>query len=327
MFHVKQLRSYYTNPYKVSEDVRDNVSEYTVDVDAWTVVSEDDYLANVLASKWAKYSDFAQKAGNKVKPMRIHNYGGFQVGSMRYGVVPNTVKTLLSVTGSLSGVTYEDMLQYSLRATRVDVQSTFFLISPMPDLVSQMYDARQMRGENWRGGLKRWKLIQGKEGDTLYVGTRGSGKFIRVYDKSFQYSGNISPGWVWRFEMEYGTGYSDALWQDMRDIQERKGDIKEYLIKRLWGDLWGMGVALPVSIEAMADNERKKVTRVSDKDRYISWLNNTVRPVVSWLIAMGYGTEVSESLDLQKNFLDLVDGNDLVQATLSLLDENGDDIL
>lgn len=323
MFHVKQLRSYYTSPYKVSNDVIEEVTEYQVTCDAYTVITEDDYLVNVLAAKWAKYSEFAQRTGNKVKPYRNNQYRGWQVGSMRYAINPYGKGTLLSVTGSLSDVTIEEVLGFSLRATRFDIAATFFLSSPLPDYAAQLYDARVMQGDKGRIPIGQWKLLSSPTGDTLYVGTRGTGKFIRVYDKSLQYTGVAERGYVWRFEMEYGTGYADTLFQQLRTEIDNERSISDYMVKRLWGDCYQKGVALPVRVEALADNELRKDKKPTDKDRYLTWIGKTVRPVVQWLVAMGYGEDVSEALGVQQNFLDIIDQNELVQAAISLTGPEG----
>lgn len=323
MFHVKQLQHYYTSPYKVTADVVDEVAEFRTSCDAYTVLTSSEYEVNVLASKWAKYSEFAQKAGNKVKPYKNNQYTGWQVASMRYGTKYQRLDTLLSVTGDLADVTCEEMLGFTLRASRVDIAATFFLSSPIPDYASQMYDARMMQGDAGRTPKKAWELRQSESGDTLYVGNRNKGKFIRVYDKSFQYTGMQERGYIWRFELEYGIGYADTLWQQLRIELENERDIKDYMIKRLWADCYQKGVQLPVKVEALDNSELRKDKVPTDKTRYLSWMNKTVRPVVQWMMAMGYGEEVAEALGIQQNFMDIIEQDELLQAVLTLTGPEG----
>ena len=320
---MKQFKQYYTSPYKVSNDVREEVQGYRTTCDAYTLMTDSEYEVNVLSSKWAKYSAFAQKNGNKVKPFRNNQYVGWQVASMRYGNIYGRLDTMLAVTGNLADVTLEEMLSFSLRASRVDIACTFDLSSPFPDYASQMYDARVLSGENGRTPLSMWKLIQSERGDTLYVGKRGTGKFLRVYDKTFEATGITERGYVWRFEMEYSTGYADPLWQQLRIELENERSIPDYMIRRLWGDSYAKGVALPVRIEELGLGDNKKDKQHTDKDRYISWLNKTVRPAVQWLIAMGYGEEVAEALGIQQNFMDILEQNELLKATISLQGPDG----
>ena len=155
------------------------------------------------------------------------------------------------------------------------------------------------------------------------MGKRGTGKFIRVYDKSFQYTGMLERGYVWRFELEYGVGYADTLWQQLRTELENERPIKDYMIKRVWGDLYQKGVALPVRVEALDNSELRKDRQPTDKDRYLTWMERTVRPVVQWMVAMGYGEEVSEALGMQQSFLEIVDQNDLVQVAISMTGPEG----
>jgi len=320
---VKQFKAYYTSPYKVAQDVISEVGEFRTTCDAYTVLTSNEYEVNVLASKWAKYSEFAQKAGNKVKPYKNNQYIGWQIASMRYATMYNKIDTLLSVTGDLAEVTLEEMLGFTLRASRVDIAATFFFTTPIPDFASQCYDARMAMGEAGKVPRKQWKLIQSENGDTLYVGTRGTGKFIRVYDKSFQYSGTSERGYIWRFEMEYGVGYADTLWQQLRIELENERSIQDYMIKRLWGDCYQKGIMLPVKVEALDTTELRKDKRPTDKDRYLSWMNKTVRPVVQWMIAMGYGEEVSEALGLQTSFIEILEQDELVQAVITLTGPEG----
>jgi len=320
---VKQLKAYYTSPYKVSQDVISEVSEFRTTCDAYTVLTSSEYEVNVLASKWARYSEFAQKAGNKVKPFKNNQYNGWQVASMRYGTAYGRIDTLLSVTGDLADITLEEMLGFTLRASRVDIAATFVFTTPVPDFASQLYDARMIMGDAGKTPRKQWRIIQSENGDTLYVGTRGTGKFLRVYDKSFQYTGMQERGYIWRFEMEYGVGYADTLWQQLRIELENDRPLQDYMIRRLWGDCYQKGVMLPVKVEAMDSNELRKDKRPTDKDRYLTWMTKTVRPVVQWLIAMGYGEEVSEALGIQQNFMDILDQDELVQAVITLTGPEG----
>ena len=320
---MKQLRAYYTSPYKVSQDVIEEVTEFRTTCDAYTVITSNEYEVNVLASKWAKYSEFAQKAGNKVKPYKNNQYIGWQVASMRYATLYNKIDTLLGITGDLSDATLEEMLSFTLRATRVDIAATFFLNTPIPDYASQLYDARMVQGESGRTPRSMWQLRQSETGDTLYVGKRGTGKFIRVYDKSFQYTGMQERGYIWRFELEYGIGFADTLWQQLRIEQENERDVKDYMIRRLWGDCYQKGVQLPCRVEALDSNELRKDKIPSDKTRYLTWLNRTVRPVVQWMVAMGYGEEVSEALGLQQSFMDIVEQDELLQAVITMTGPEG----
>lgn len=313
---MKHFRDDYLTPYKVSQDVREEVSGFEIGIDAYTVVTDEAYVSNVLATKWSKYSDFAQKGGHKVKPFKMHQYSGWQVASVRYANKYSGVGSLLGVTGKMANSTYRDLLQFTLRATRVDIAATFFLTNSMPHYAEKIYEARQLMGAKWKVPIGQYKLIQGNSGDTLYVGKRGTGKYLRMYDKSYDYPTQGERGVVWRFEIEYSGGYAEGLWKQLAGYDRQELDIESSILKTLWGDCWNKGVALPVSVQGINDYQIKRDKNPPDKARYLTWLSSSVAPAVKWLIAMGWAEEVKEALGLQMNFMDILEQQEDIDKIL-----------
>ena len=96
---------------------------------------------------------------------------------------------LFRVSGFIADEAYRQLLskQIDFKLTRVDAQITCpckQLIDP--ELWAQ-FNARQRKEENHRGyGRKVTFVTDNVKGHTLYIGSRMSGKFIRVYQKTLE---------------------------------------------------------------------------------------------------------------------------------------------
>lgn len=119
-----------------------------------------------------------------------------------------------------------------------------------------------------------WNLIQGRKGTTLYVGSRTSEKFLRIYDKAAE-QGTDGP-W-YRIELECKGDFARGIAQHVDangydyygDIIKGFCDFPEYVS-------WQEILTSPTLLEGIPKPEKQRDT--------FSWLMKSVAPSVARLL-------------------------------------------
>ena len=133
------------------------------------------------------------------------------VGRIAWGGESQRGRTWLSFSGTLCARVTDwqavalALVTWDARITRVDLAHDDFLGLIRLDEIQAMY----LAGDFNNGGRRPtcslagdWLEVSGK-GRTFYVGRRGNGKFLRIYEKGKQLGDANSP-WV-RWEVEFGS--------------------------------------------------------------------------------------------------------------------------
>lgn len=164
--------------------------------------------------------------------------------------------------------------------TRVDYAVDLRLSKPDSGLANRWYESDV--GKNCR----RDKLT----GETLYLGSRLSPIYGRVYDKSTRYGDAPGAGSVWRFELEAKKVQARRLakaWSNAEFKGQHIGAVIAHQFKK-----WG--VKLP--IEGL---RVKAELAVITESATIQWLRHTVRPSIERLISAGRESQVKAALGEQ----------------------------
>lgn len=116
------------------------------------------------------------------------------------------------------------------------------------DLAVDLYDggelahrvARAVRRKVVRTAARQTSVIEGitgKGGITSYIGSRGSTRFVRVYDKNAESGGKVAAS---RFELQANSEFASELWKSIRQpSQDQLNTVAYAAINGLvsdWGD-------------------------------------------------------------------------------------------
>jgi len=128
-------------------------------------------------------------------------YDGWSIGGMDYG--ERNEETLLRLHGAAASSYWKLFVRLATNVSRVDLQTTFVVDPPMPHLVSTYYN-------NLHPSEVQFTRVENtaQRGQTLYVGSRSSDVFGRIYDKGVQSGVGPFPGHLWRYELEYKNYYA-----------------------------------------------------------------------------------------------------------------------
>jgi hypothetical protein len=180
-----------------------------------------------------------------------------------------------------------------MRVTRIDLAVTFALAHPQ-SLVRQ---AAEHARDDWNVVLP----ARGRGGGTLYIGSRSSDAFGRLYDKGAELNrfldekNQISTDYLWRAEVEYKSKRARAVYEEF-DLAVRSANHRKFVAETVLTWFQGRGCYLPVIA-----GERSIVSvasRCTDDVRTVKWLREQVRPAVLRLADNGQLDLASDALGL-----------------------------
>lgn len=241
---------------------------------------------------WDIYAAYRkQKEIEGGKAQQFHNgwYAGERIEKLRWGHNPN-IGYIMVASGRDAERLYQRFQPTKSKVTRLDLCFDF-IFSDKQNLAEKLYKGLQ---EGVKNRQRKSSLFRNSSGGaTLYIGSRQSDQFGRLYDKGVQSKTNV-PGKHWRAEVEYKKPRSGninrSLYEVSRDDRENKicDTVAEWFADRN-AELFpsrGTFNTLHYSVEA----------RQTTADRKLAWLRTQVAPSVRQLVEAGYGREVLDNL-------------------------------
>lgn len=277
--------------YKFDEVIYDSEA-----VDALTITSKSIAGRAMLAGILRRVQEEKQD-GELGKEFKAMGYRGWQVGSIRYGkrldgsAIFSTGEDAMYLTAML----VDDYDVTEVKTTRIDVCLDVAMQENAKGCLRKIRDSAHFKEANDRA-KREYTLIESSTGETLYIGSRQSGRFGRIYDKSASYG--LTEGWVYRFEIETKKQVAPQMFRAVFPEQEDgtfkwdgyqnrvRGIVKAQFVK--WGVL--------VSFTADTMDLVRAESRISTVDSNLEWLSRSVKPVVSKLRGAGYEQLVLTSL-------------------------------
>ena len=235
-------------------------------------------------------------------------YRGLQCGSVRWG--SRLDGSALFSSGSDAMIITKLLLEgynyLELNTTRVDLCIDVALKIPMRGWLRGLREDDGFRDLHSQANRKT-TLIESDTGDTLYIGSRHSGRFGRVYDKSLAYG--VDLGSVYRFEIETKKQVSPAVFKRLFPECEDVTYAWDFFPSRCRGIIQSQFATWGIALNLQSDNVEnlRAETRISTIDSQLEWLSRTVAPMLVKLKQAGYQSSMLDALGL-----DMVDfGADL----------------
>lgn len=218
------------------------------------------------------------------RPWRFKGFSGRSTEGVRYGVRGEEGIAILS--GSRAAAHWAEIAGLATNITRIDLALTVEFDVPMPHLAREFY-REAMESGNANYGY----VTSTRGGSTLYVGSRTSQFYGRLYDKSAE-QGEES-GKVWRWEVEVKKPKAKMAISTLIDQESPAEWIHNYI--HAWFTMRGIecpqpGLYLDTALEIGA------IVKTTDKT--IAWLRSQVKPAVHKLITSGFRDQVQEALGL-----------------------------
>lgn len=245
-----------------------------------------------LTRLWAKYSSQQTNLGEKTKKGGFQGFQGALCGCVFFGRREETL--LLRVSGNLADEVFPQIELAQVKFTRLDFQVTVRLPVYDGSIAQDLAWRRAHDAEHLGETLSpKQRLVQGYgEGDTLYIGSRTSPRFGRLYDKQKE-SPTEAYDRCWRFEIEYKR----VMAPKVAEWLERQPDPARAIAEAVKGQYEAWDIECPVN--ARAELIPGSIgRRTFDNDRALGWLHTQVRPSVEKLLATVHVEDILEALGL-----------------------------
>lgn len=215
-------------------------------------------------------------------------YSGFRLDSLFWGARRDS--SIIRASGPIAHQLAYQLQMCGCKPSRVDLATTFLLSEDTPafaaDLLPGVLDAREGQPEARR---RRVTMLQGLgDGDTLYIGSRASEQYGRIYDKSRE-QGHGGKEFAWRAEVEYKGDHARAIWELLRMETAKEAAVASLVYN--W--FTERGAALPRPDSTVLAIRPAVPARSPDDGRAFDWLSKQVAPVVERLGAR-YGRAAVE---------------------------------
>lgn len=200
-------------------------------------------------------------------------YTGFKAGAVCWGVRGDG--EFLQVSGRVASCVEKAELPRSGKCARVDLALTVQLEEDLQTRAQELYEALSAESRKQVGARKRKVHVHlsNGDGDTLYLGSRSSRAYGRVYDKGRESKGQYPLG-TWRYEVEahneVASSYLPMVVEAQEPGQACLGLVHDWFKRR--------GVETPITPNG-ATSSRLHLEKVDREDwRWLRWIETQVRP-------------------------------------------------
>lgn len=245
---------------------------------------------------YTKYRDEKKKEANEELPFSNGYYSGLRIAKMQWGYEKH-LGYIVIISGADAERYWNRLSPKDARVTRIDLCVDFVKKEPQY-LANDLFMAI---GKERKETTPRLSLYIGPEGgDTLYVGSRHSQQFGRLYDKGVE-SGTAPPGYFWRAEVEYKKPLAGLMATELKEetSQNRVPAIRDTVLH--W--FTDRGIEVPENVAGKTNISVSVEARITTADKKLAWLRTQVGPTVRQLVSLGLGKEVMKSLLIEEGDL------------------------
>lgn len=258
-------------------------------VDWLTSTTDEPKAARRLWTKATFWLNQEASRGNDVRTWTMSGYKGHASGSVQMGERPDGL--IVRLGGHMAHDYWREVFELTQRASRIDTQYTIrFDVDPA--VVIKKLHGQCQRWSKRRKAPRSFSCYTSSDGSsTLYLGSRESETFGRIYDK-WRESKQESNRNAVRFETEWKGTKAKLVATHLassENVAASCASLTAGVVQDSGGSSW-------VSTEA--HHTLCVPTLTSDAERRLQWLRSQVRPVVARLLEVGLRDEVLESLSL-----------------------------
>lgn len=226
--------------------------------------------------------------GSRMRDWGMAGYRGWQCEGVQFGVRPDGAVARLS--GSTAHTHWRDFYEMADNISRVDYQVTTRNRWPAHVRIGRERKAR-IQWQRAKAGRPKITTIEDTEGGfVVYIGSRSSGQYGRIYDKGAESKLPEFAECV-RHEIEFKGRHAKAAAARVASVSVP--EIECIGTCQGWFKIRGYDPRLSPNGYVYRQPSHK-----SSADRSLEWLAKGVKPTVERLIACGRGKEVLESLGL-----------------------------
>lgn len=262
-------------------------AEATID---WLTLTIKEGMAREYVKESARSYLLAQERdGEDIIKWYGLGYQGLAVPGFSWGERGDS--DIIKLTGYHADILMSRFTRYNMRCTRVDLAVTVRFVEAAKNVASRLWT--KITVEQEPDPRRVVSLVTStKGGQTLYMGSRSSDQYLRLYDKGAE-SGTALEGVLWRWEVEYKGERAPIVWERLTSARNRStmiaATVAAYCDKRHIPVPWKPGKEV---INAQVHTAPKTV------EAQLAWLRSQVRGTVQRLRAKGYSRAVDDALGI-----------------------------
>lgn len=235
----------------------------------------------------------AQGEGFDRKTARWYGYEGWQIGKVFFGEREDGF--LLRATGPIADHVAFTLPCTDLSIARIDLAVTVWYQEDATMVAKERHVAATVSRETRQApGRLKIRLQDGTgDGDTLYLGSRSSQVFGRVYDK-WRASREEFYRHSWRWELQIKDRTADKVYRAIDGEEDRPAAIGSSVAA--W--FQARGVDCPAADPGGTVVSIRAPCERSDMNKRLDWLRRQVRPVIARLLKEGHEDAILDALGL-----------------------------
>lgn len=258
-------------------------------VDWFTVTTRVGLRSRFAAAKAERLMKDWEKQGGERKPTNRLGFVGDRIDGLFYGMKGDSLMIIGS--GEVARDNAAFFLGLAENVTRLDLAVTLRDDRPERDwtqiALHQVSDDGRVSG----GFLTTHRIAGTPDGKTLYIGSRSSDRFIRIYDKTAESSGAY-PATSWRWEIEYKRPRSGIV--ATRLVKD--GLSSRTVLEHCKATLADLHIALPAS--TIGDGwVAHRPPRLTTAETRLKYAQRVVAPFLKNLVDSVGEDRVAQALD------------------------------
>ena len=240
-----------------------------------------------------QWIEYLQTLGYEKTAYQISTMKGWLLGKLAY--IRSDTHEAVELRGEMADRWHVHYLHQTCKATRIDLALTVWLSEEDASLARALYypAVAFYERQGKAAGRRPPVLYMSEAGDTLYLGSRTSRRYFRLYNKERQ-SGDAYYKNAWRFEVECKGDLAQVIWERL----QARESVLSVGLDEVVGSLKAYNIVLPAPFDEGVLTKVAQPKHNKSIDAKLAWLTRQVRPTVKELSAKGYLAEVLEALDL-----------------------------
>ena len=232
---------------------------------------------------------FQRDCGFESRPWSMLGFKGFQCGGIQIG--RDDKRALVRLSGDLAREAWRRLYEVSDTTSRVDIQCTSRTDGLAERRIARAFAEATRYASRKKNKPNVKRIWNNKTGTTVYLGSRLSNAYGRIYNKGLE-SGLVQLDQAVRAEVEYHNKAASFVAHEMF-VAPSPLDVIPGYVSRFFAD---RGVkSLGLEAEPLTFCLPRKTT---DHDRRLRWLREQVQPSVRLLINDGRVQDVLDALGL-----------------------------
>jgi len=261
----------------------------SVGVDYLTVTGVESRLPGELHSQATALFQSQAAKGNQIKAWGLAGFSGFSCGGVQIGKRDRDV--IVRLSSGVAQSSWRKIYETGANCSRVDSQVTIQVAGDPTGLIDEVLEeARDYSTSKRNKPIVRWTQ-EHTGGYTVYVGSRKSNCFGRVYDKGRESHLREYDGCV-RFEVQFQNELANIVAGRMFSAQSEipviVSDCRQFFRSRGIAPRWYYTAGATYGCTRLS----------SDVDKNLRWLAAAVRPCLRRLMDAGYGEAAFKSLGI-----------------------------